>query len=81
MRRAVSTSPAGQTTDSHARSLAKAISWRALGTATTAALVLAMTGRVRVAIGVGAAECTAKIVLYFVHERLWNLVKLGRREP
>lgn len=74
----MSAPPVRQTTESHARSLAKAISWRTLGTLTTSVLVFVMTGQLRIAIGVGLAEYVAKIVLYFVHERLWNLVKLGR---
>lgn len=78
LREPAGVAPVRNTTESHARSLAKAVSWRALGTVTTAALVFVMTGRMRIALGVGAIECASKIVLFFVHERLWNMIKLGR---
>ena len=64
--------------DSHARSLAKAISYRTLGSLSTAGLVYLFTGSVRTSIGAGILDSVVKIVLYFLHERLWNSIPYGR---
>lgn len=65
--------------DTHARSVAKALSWRALGTVATAALVLAFTGKVRLSLAVGVAELVSKIGLFWLHERAWDHMRFGRR--
>jgi adenylylsulfate kinase len=49
-----------------------------LASITTALLVLVMTGRFVLALAVGGAEAIAKLVLYFVHERMWNQIRFGR---
>lgn len=64
--------------DSHARSIAKAFSYRVLGSLSTAGLVFLFTGSVTKSLGAGAADSVVKIVLYFVHERLWNHISYGR---
>lgn len=66
-------------TDSHARSLAKAFSYRVLGSLSTAGLVFFFTGgNVKASLSAGAADSVVKIVLYFAHERLWNHIQYGR---
>lgn len=64
--------------DARARALAKAISWRLLGTLGTSLIVLAFTGRWGLALSVGGAEGLTKIGLFFVHERLWDRVAFGQ---
>lgn len=64
--------------DSHARSLAKAISYRVLGSLSTAGLVYLFTGNAKVSVGAGILDSVVKIVLYFLHERLWNSIPFGR---
>ena len=65
--------------DSHLRSIAKAISWRMLATVTTFVLVFLFTNEVVLAFGVGIFDMLFKIVLYYLHERVWNGYKLGKR--
>ncbi|MEM3640710.1 MAG: DUF2061 domain-containing protein [Candidatus Bathyarchaeia archaeon] len=60
------------------RSFVKAISWRIVATLTTVLLVFAFTGNVIISGGVGFAELVMKIVIYYVHERVWNIVDFGR---
>ena len=60
------------------RSIAKAVSWRILATLTTGLLVFAFTRRLDIAFTVGALEALAKLLLYFLHERLWNRLGFGR---
>ena len=60
------------------RALAKAVSWRLLGTLATTAAVLAFTGRWVLALSIGGVEGVVKIGLYFIHERLWDRIAFGR---
>jgi uncharacterized membrane protein len=64
--------------ESPSRSLAKALSWRLLATVITASLAWAITGEVRVAAAIGAADTALKLVVYYVHERVWARVAFGR---
>lgn len=64
--------------DSHSRSLAKAISYRLLGSATTALVCLLLTGQLGLSAGLGALDMVVKIGLYFLHERIWNHIGFGR---
>lgn len=71
-------SKASPTMESHARSIAKAVSYRVLGSASTALIVYAGTRRLTLSAGVGAADAIIKIGLYFLHERIWNFIPFGR---
>ena len=63
--------------ESRLRSLLKAISYRIIGTLTTASVALAVTGDATTAIAIGTVEPVAKIVIYYVHERLWQMAPRG----
>ena len=58
--------------------MAKAISWRAIATLATFTLVYAFTGRLDLALTVGFFEVIAKLLLYYLHERGWNLLSRSR---
>ena len=73
-----SPTPSSNVHRANARALAKAISWRLFGTAGTSAIVLFFTGRWDLALSIGGVEGVAKIGLYFIHERLWDRIDLGR---
>jgi sulfate adenylyltransferase large subunit len=64
--------------ESHARSVAKAISWRATGSLDTFVIAAVVTGSSKLAGGVALAEVLTKTALYYVHERIWALIKWGR---
>ena len=63
--------------ESRLRSLLKGISWRMLATATTILLARAFIGDWQTAFAIGGAEFVAKIALYYVHERVWQLAPPG----
>jgi uncharacterized membrane protein len=67
--------------ESNTRSIAKAISYRLLGSISTALIVFGFSGNAKVSLGVGAADMVAKIVLYYLHERIWNHISFGRQRP
>jgi uncharacterized membrane protein len=66
--------------DSNARSIAKAISYRLLGSFCTGLIVLIFSGDIKISAGVGMLDMFTKIGLYFLHERLWNHVPYGRQK-
>jgi uncharacterized membrane protein len=67
--------------ESHTRSLAKAISYRILGSLCTAGIFLVLTGQLSLSLGAGALDMVVKLALYFVHERIWNHIPFGRVRP
>lgn len=60
------------------RSIVKAISWRILGTLDTIVISWFITGQIAMALSIGSIEVVTKMVLYFFHERLWNIIKWGK---
>ncbi len=60
------------------RSIIKAISWRMTGTMDTIMISFLISGRVKVALSIGFVELFTKIALYYLHERVWNRIPLGR---
>ena len=64
--------------DKATRSIVKAISWRILGTIDTIVISWFVTGEITVALSIGFIEVITKMLLYFFHERIWNLVKWGK---
>jgi uncharacterized membrane protein len=61
--------------ETHARALTKAVTWRAVGTADTYLWSWLITGHAGDAGTIAAIETLTKIGLYYVHERLWRLLK------
>jgi len=60
------------------RSLLKAISWRIVATSTTILLVFLLTGNLVISVGVGSLELLFKTVIYYIHERIWNMSNFGK---
>lgn len=67
--------------DSHSRSIAKAVSYRVLGSLATGVIYFALSGDWKTSVGAGLLDSIVKIGLYFVHERLWNHIQFGRQKP
>jgi uncharacterized membrane protein len=41
-------------------------------------MVLFFTGNVKMSVGAGALDSVVKIVLYFLHERIWTHIPFGK---
>jgi uncharacterized membrane protein len=67
--------------DTNSRSMAKAVSYRVLGSASTMGIVFLFSRDVPVSVGAGLLDFVVKVVLYFLHERLWNSISYGRPKP
>ena len=61
------------------RSLIKSVSWRIIGTLDTIVISYVITGRLAFALSIGGIEMITKMVLYVVHERIWNKIKWGKK--
>jgi len=59
------------------RHLAKTISWRIVGTIDTMVLGFLVTGDFKMALTLGGLEVFSKMILYFIHERVWYKINFG----
>ena len=64
--------------ETRARSIAKAVSYRILGSAVTGLIVYILTGKPTLSVGASVLDVVLKIGAYFVHERIWNHISYGR---
>ena len=62
-------------TDSIKRSIAKSVTWRITATLTTILIAYFIIGDVSTAMAIGGIEFFAKMLIYFLNERAWNMVK------
>jgi uncharacterized membrane protein len=63
--------------ESRLRSALKTVTWRIVATATTTAIAWGATSDLRVAGWIGGTEAVSKLILYYVHERAWQVVPRG----
>jgi len=60
------------------RSVAKAVSWRVIGTLDTLLISYLLTGQVAIAASIASIDFITKMFLYFFHERFWNKINWGK---
>lgn len=60
------------------RSVAKALSWRVVGTLDTLVVSYFLTGEISLAASIASVDFITKLILYFFHERIWNAIKWGK---
>ncbi|NNE28100.1 MAG: DUF2061 domain-containing protein [Saprospiraceae bacterium] len=59
------------------RSALKALSWRVVATFTIIVIAYFKTGDVTLALEIGAIEFVIKYLLYYLHERAWQMAPRG----
>ena len=62
------------------RSVLKTISWRTIGTIDTILISYLVIGDLKWAMSIGGVELFTKMGLYFIHERTWNKIQLGKEK-
>ena len=67
--------------ETHARSIAKAVSYRLVGSSVTGLILYVVTGKGTISLLGGVADMVLKIAAYFVHERIWDRIQYGRTKP
>lgn len=59
------------------RHIAKTITWRVIGTLDTMLLGWLISGDWKIGAAIGGFEVFTKMILYFIHERIWYKFKFG----
>ena len=63
--------------ETNTRSIAKAISWRAIATFITVSIAYLFTGELTIALEIGGLDMVLKLLAYFFHERMWGRIRMG----
>ena len=66
--------------EAHIRSIMKAVSYRLLAAVATGTIAFVFTRRLDISLGIAAVEAVAKIICYYIHERLWSFIKFGQKK-
>jgi uncharacterized membrane protein len=59
------------------RSVTKALTYRLWQSLNTFLISFVVTGKIELAVAIVSIEVVIKIVIYFIHERIWNKIKWG----
>jgi len=59
------------------RHILKTLTWRIVGTIDTILLGWLVSGNPMVGITIGSFEVVTKMILYFLHERIWYKIDFG----
>lgn len=73
----INLSKTGVIRESRKRHLAKTFTWRAIGTLDTMLLSWIITGNPLTGLKIGFAELVTKMILYYIHERVWYRINFG----
>jgi len=65
---------------SRKRHIAKTITWRIVGTIDTIVISWYMTGSPLIGFSIGGVEVFTKMILYYIHERVWYKSKFGNEQ-
>ncbi|MGA1862084.1 DUF2061 domain-containing protein [Deferribacter thermophilus] len=61
------------------RTIIKTVSWRLTGTIDTIIISFLITGDFTMAFSIGSIEVISKMILYYLHERIWSRINIGRK--
>ena len=65
--------------DSNLRSIVKTISWRLTGSGATFLIVWVVSGNLLIAGPIAITQLIVNTILYYFHERIWNIINWGRK--
>lgn len=63
--------------ESHLRSILKGLTWRIIATSTIITIAYLTTGDITMALEIGFIEFFIKLLLYYLHERAWQMAPRG----
>lgn len=66
--------------NSRIRHMAKTFTWRGIGTLDTMALAWLITGNPLSGLQIGLSELMTKMILYYLHERVWYRLNYGLKD-
>lgn len=73
----INLSKSGVLRESRKRHLAKTLTWRGIGTLDTMILSWIISGNPLTGLKIGVAELITKMILYYLHERVWYRINFG----
>ncbi len=62
---------------SYIRHLLKSLTWRVIGTIDTIIIGWVISGEPLIGLKIGGVEVITKMILYFIHERVWYKFDFG----
>ena len=65
---------------SHKRHVMKTVTWRLVGTIDTILIGWIISGNPLIGLKIGSVEIITKMILYYLHERMWYKSKFGVRK-
>lgn len=65
--------------DTSLRSVTKTITWRLTGSGATFLVSYIISHNFAMASTIAIVQLTLNTILYYIHERIWNRVKWGRK--
>lgn len=68
---------ASESRTTHSRAIAKAITWRGIGSFDTFVLGWLITGNAVMGGSIAVLELATKMILYYLHERAWSRIVWG----
>jgi len=69
-----------QSKEAHLRSILKAVSYRLLASIATGSIAYVFTRRLDISLAIASVEAVAKVICYYLHERLWSFIKIGQKD-
>jgi uncharacterized membrane protein len=69
----------GKTKVNLKRHLLKTITWRIIGTIDTVVIGWVVSGDPLIGLTIGSFEIITKMILYFIHERVWYKINFGTK--
>ncbi|HLV38823.1 DUF2061 domain-containing protein [Xanthomarina sp.] len=70
----------GEILESKKRHLAKTVTWRLIGTLDTMLIAWFISGNPITGLKIGLAEVLTKMLLYYLHERVWYKMNFGIKD-
>ena len=67
----------GTRVESYRRTGTKTATWRTIASLDTVLLAWFFTGNIGTAVSIGGLEIFTKLILYFIHERVWARLPFG----
>lgn len=62
---------------SYKRHIMKTMTWRVIGTIDTIIIGWIISGDPLIGLSIGSVEIITKMILYFIHERIWYKINFG----
>lgn len=66
--------------ETNKRSIVKTITWRVTGSTATFLIAYLLTGNLAISGVIGMTQMVTNTILYYMHERIWNLIKWERND-